>query len=171
MHNPPVCRGEGIGLGWPKASSRRPGPRTAPVPARRDWSGRLVVVRLQGRTIDRPRTRRWHAPEGDAAVPVCTWCPQPCVCWARMGGAARHVGHTVAPRLAQCRSRRSGGWDLGPVGGWGRSVSPPPPPLLSVSRYCGWVGGGRSHLSSASLKQAQHVVPERGPWGGRVRVR
>ena len=54
-------------MGWVKASFRRPGPRTAPVPARRDWPGRRAVVRSQG-------------------PPDCGPPPYPAVTRARKGG-------------------------------------------------------------------------------------
>ena len=38
----------GVGLGWVKASSGPPGPRTSPFPARHNWSGGFTVVRSQG---------------------------------------------------------------------------------------------------------------------------
>ena len=38
----------GVGLGWVKASSEPPGPRTSPFPARHNWSGGFTVVRSQG---------------------------------------------------------------------------------------------------------------------------
>ena len=42
-------RGGGwVGLGWVKASSGPPGPRTSPLPARHNWSGGCSVVRSQG---------------------------------------------------------------------------------------------------------------------------
>ena len=37
-----------VGLGWVKASSRRPGPRTTLIPARRNWPGQFAVVWSQG---------------------------------------------------------------------------------------------------------------------------
>ena len=40
--------GGGVGLGWVKASSGPPGPRTSPFPARHNWSGGFTVVRSQG---------------------------------------------------------------------------------------------------------------------------
>ena len=68
--NPHLRTGVGlgwVGLGWVKASSGPPGPRTSPFPARRNWSGWFTVVR----TDDRPHTPRWHTRERDATVPVC----------------------------------------------------------------------------------------------------
>ena len=65
------------------------------------------------RTVDRPRTRRWHATEGDAAVPVCVWCAPPVCVWCAGARRLCACGGQVARGgscVAWCSRPRGGGW-------------------------------------------------------------
>ena len=117
-----LCRGPG--LGW--VGSR-------PHPDARDHGQRpyLLVTtgpddsRLSGhkacRTVDRPRTRWWRAPEGDPAGPVCMWRTRgPGVSGAPGRGLRGTPGHMPAARLALCQPCVSAVvCGRGTKGGWG----------------------------------------------------
>ena len=120
-------KGEGGSLGWvgsrPHPDVRDHGPRlylrVATGPADLRLSGRKAC-----RTVDRPCTRRWHALEGDAAMPVCMWCELQVCVWG--AGAGRGSGaHRVTRRY---RAWPGGGGG----GGGGHGVGP----STCVARGC-----------------------------------
>ena len=119
--------GAGGGLGWvgsrPHPDLRDHGRR----PSLRVTTG-PVGARLSGlkayRTDDRPRTPRWHTPEGDAAVPVCMGRAR--YQWVRgvdwLGREARRVTRQRRAWPGPGPVSHAGG---GPLG-WARPSAPGP---------------------------------------------